>query len=1786
MSLLELTWAPCDGAEYSALSPVIIPAAAAALIVVLLAVDGLSWCCWERSGKGAAPARLRYAGSAALAIAALGVTATVSGGVVVAIAAWMMSGEAEQQSWFPWRPAASDCGADDIRRGPAEIAPVAATAAMGLASAVYGLAVSGRAIASLARGPTAADAGSRLLLALSGTAELSALSALMLGAAAEPLVLWAVWSWAGRGASATAGVVSVCGCVAALSAAALGACRVFAAFGACPAVAEEEAAAQAPPGRPGLRRPSAATADDAAEALLGPGLDDSDDDSGVGGRALPVSSQDLLLLAPGGDRLLAPGADLARLGAAVRGSATRRAQSRKAGPAASFPSRDELCVPGCTCSDLSVRWLSPLFVAGEARQLRPEDLPRLPHDLRAASCRVGGGRRAAGRAGDFALPYPGAGPMALLAAHGLRTRRDRGGGCGRCLAKQCRCRGCCFAAGACCARSGCLRPGRSDGERAGAAALAGQLWSSFGAEFAYLGWLQLLSTAATFAGPLLLRQLLDWVQSTADDGWSGVGWAAALAASASASALLGTHSGVEAALLQARVRSGVVSAVFRAALTRTPRATASDSPGALVNHLSVDPQKITDAVTSAHQLWALPLQVAVTLLLLWREVRLAFVAGVVVVAVMIPLNGFVARRIGTLTSDMMGHRDARVARVAEAVAAPLPMRLQGLEAVVARLIAGSRSPEMAALAARKYLDAVCVLLWASTPALVALATFGTVVWLDPDAARPGTGATAAGRASGALSPSSVFVAVSLLGQLIFPMNALPWVLAGTAEAAVSLGRLGRFLVLDADDDLRDAAEDAAARGSAPRGEHTVNRHRQAARGGPDAATPAAASSEETEPRGRTVLRATGVFGFWPSEGPDRGAEAAGGEEDDASVPHRFRLSLPPARGISVREGECVAVVGRVGSGKTALLRTLCGQMQPVPFGPATARVASSARRAGPVGWAPQSPWIREGTVEANAGAAGAGAAALLRAVSLDEDASRWPGGALRRVKEGGERLSGGQRKRLGLARAAGTAGAAACVLDAPLDALDATVARRVFAAVLAPGGASLLARSGTARVVSTHDPWVAARCSRVVALGGGVILFDGEPRDMPEDVAEAAGLRGWPRALAMTRSPDAGDPAADGAAAAPGGVVSAPSAAEPPGEEDEAEADEARVAGGIDARVCGRYCSSVGWGLVAVILSSLAAMQVSRNASDWWLAQWSAAVASPSPRASGPGTEALQAAIRGWSAASLLAVMACIVAVNVLATALRSFVFACGGLRAARRTHDTFVRTLLAAPPGLWDARPAAQLLNRASRDQYMVDESLPFQANILLAQAAGLIGSLAVIAYASAGLFLLAVPAVAAAYACLQRRYRRSSRELRRLDSVARSPLYAHFASCASGADVLRAAGPAAIAEEAGRCDRMLDESTRAWVASNVASQWLSLRLQGIGVGVVVFAALFAVGSRVLSSDGEASGGAAGMAGLALSYAIPIVGGLQGLISALAETEKEMVAVERIADVLDEARGMAATDEAAAGRRRERAAASGAAGSTGNGADVVVRFSGASLRYPSSRQPSVRGLTLELRRGDRLGVLGRTGAGKTTTLLALSGAVAVSEGSVSVLGRDLAGMDREAVLRAVGWIPQSPFLFRGSVRLNVDPETASLEERGDLARDPARERRRRDALELCGFAVVSESAGDTASAVWPESAVRRVRMGEAVEGWSAGELQLLSLARALLRRAPVLCVDEATSSVDEAASERIREAVDAFVARTGATALIIAHRASTLATCNRFVHVDGGRVREVDRDAAMRLMA
>lgn len=257
--------------------------------------------------------------------------------------------------------------------------------------------------------------------------------------------------------------------------------------------------------------------------------------------------------------------------------------------------------------------------------------------------------------------------------------------------------------------------------------------------------------------------------------------------------------------------------------------------------------------------------------------------------------------------------------------------------------------------------------------------------------------------------------------------------------------------------------------------------------------------------------------------------------------------------------------------------------------------------------------------------------------------------------------------------------------------------------------------------------------------------------------------------------------------------------------------EEKRVAGTVRLGVLCTYCYAVGPLVGILTLASLLLMQLSRNGSDWWLAQWSAAVEGDKDDGganAGPGTTGLQRDLSHWVSDDFLIVFGSIAAINSLATIARAFLFAYGGLVGARWMHERLVASVFAAPMSFFWKTPSGRLTNRFSGDQYSTDETLPFELNIFLAQTFGLAGTVAVLAYSTSGLFLASLPVLLAVYFGVQRRYRETSRELKRCDTVTRSPLFSHFEECVAGEgrQVLRAEGGVSLRRELVKCLTLLE--------------------------------------------------------------------------------------------------------------------------------------------------------------------------------------------------------------------------------------------------------------------------------------------------------------------------------------------------------------------------------------------
>ncbi|MBA0836331.1 hypothetical protein Goarm_008558 [Gossypium armourianum] len=782
------------------------------------------------------------------------------------------------------------------------------------------------------------------------------------------------------------------------------------------------------------------------------------------------------------------------------------------------------------------------------------------------------------------------------------------------------------------------------------------------------------------------------------------------------------------------------------------------------------------------------------------------------------------------------------------------------------------------------------------------------------------------------------------------------------------------------------------------------------------------------------------------------------------------------------KGLLVAVVGEVGSGKSSLLNSILGEMRLV-FG--------SIYSSGSVAYAPQVPWILSGTIRDNIlfgkNLDSQRYADVLEACALDVDILLMAGRDLAYIGEKGTNLSGGQRARLALARAM-YQDSDVYLLDDILSAVDAHVAKWILQnAILGPlvEHKTLSAYLGFASVNDFDASYIHSKLysTNTSNMDKQSPLLENNTLDVPleaQDIIEA----------------------------------------------------EQRKEGKVELIVYKKYAGFAGWFISVVILLSAILMQASRNGNDLWLSYW-------------VDTTGISQGKHSTSFYLLVLCIFCII--NSSLTLVRAFSFAFGGLKAAVQVHNTLLNKVINAPAQFFDQTPGGRILNRFSSDLYTIDDSLPFILNILLANFVGLLGIAVVLSYVQWG--------INENFKFQEAKWLKTgrngaedieiigqlstSRELRRLDSVSRSPIYASFTETLDGSSTIRAFN----SEDyfLARFTELVAQYQRTSYSELIASLWLSLRLQLLAASIISFIAVMAI----IGSHGSLpiSFGTPGLVGLALSYAAPIVSLLGSFLTSFTETEKEMVSMERALQYIDvpqeELRGFQYLNSSWPFQG-------------------VVEFQNVTMKYIPSLPAALNDITFTIAGGTQVGIVGRTGAGKSSVLNSLFRLTPICGGRILVDGLNIVDIPVRDLRARLAVVPQSPFLFEASLRDNLDPLRMS------------NDAKIWDVLEKCHVKEEVEVAGGL-----------EAKVKEAGTSFSVGQRQLLCLARALLKSSKVLCLDECTANVDTQTASILQKTISTEC--QGMTVITIAHRISTVLNMdNVFVLNQGTLVEEGNPNALL----
>jgi len=384
-----------------------------------------------------------------------------------------------------------------------------------------------------------------------------------------------------------------------------------------------------------------------------------------------------------------------------------------------------------------------------------------------------------------------------------------------------------------------------------------------------------------------------------------------------------------------------------------------------------------------------------------------------------------------------------------------------------------------------------------------------------------------------------------------------------------------------------------------------------------------------------------------------------------------------------------------------------------------------------------------------------------------------------------------------------------------------------------------------------------------------------------------------------------------------------------------------------------------------------------------------------------------------------------------------------------------------------------------------------------------------------------------------ISRYYLATSRELKRLDAVSRSPIFAWFSESLSGLSVIRAFNQQSVFIATNQ--RRIDRNQICYLPSISVNRWLAVRLEFVGAMIILIVALLAMAALI------STGVDAGLVGLVLSYALNTTSSLNWLVRSASEVEQNIVSVERILHQTEV--GPEAPPEIPETKPNESWPGKG-----------EVEFRGYCTRYRPELDLVLKSVSVTIKPQEKIGICGRTGAGKSSLLLALFRIIEPVEGTIFIDSVDITTIGLHDLRSAISIVPQSPDLFEGTLRENIDPVGQHAD--ADI------------------WVALSQAHLKEYVEQLPEGLDAPVREGGS--SLSAGQKQLLCFARALLHKSKILVLDEATSAVDLETDAAIQGIIRG-PAFAQVTILTIAHRLNTIIDSDRVLVMDGGKVAELD---------
>lgn len=1273
------------------------------------------------------------------------------------------------------------------------------------------------------------------------------------------------------------------------------------------------------------------------------------------------------------------------------------------------------------------------------------------------------------------------------------------------------------------------------------------------------------SQLISFLGPaIFVRNILEYIEEKdSSSRLEGIGWVIGLLLAEVGRSVFLSMSFFTNTRTGTRARAMILTMVYNK-VSRL-RNVGDRSIGEFVNLCASDADRVHQGVALCSFVFGFPVVITCTIIYTVIYIGPSALIGCGIFLLFFPIQAVIGKLQGKFRTKVVKVSDQRVRMMNEILNCIKLIKMYAWEKSFAKAISGIRHQERKHLMKSAFLQGLNISMALIVPTIATVATFSVHV---------ATGKN--------LTTSQAFTVTTLFNVLVFSLAILPFGIRSLAEGRIALKRLRSLMVME---ELQPFVE----RPADPQVSLSIS--------GATFAWDKVHSYEVKEQNGEGAEKA-GQDGLkLLEEGRDNTTKKGskqGGPRGRGPVEVRTTLeSTLFDIDLTVNKKTLIGVCGSVGSGKSSLLQALLGQMR-IQKGNVTI--------GGSIAYVAQQAWIMNATVKENI---------LLGkpyndsryktarfACSLEQDLKILPNGDETEIGERGINLSGGQKQRISLARAL-YYDMDIYLLDDPLSAVDAHVGQHIFKHCIKG------ALWNKTIIFATHQLQYLSQCDVVLYMKSGKIAERGTYEELIRNNGEFATLiRLFIREVeeelledeedAFLPTPDAQQkPDSPTTPLSPDGIrklvertlsvgqrnnstrdsftdgnfepfklnnrisrrsrgsakrrsskksgleVEAAARREVDEKERRQQAgkliqQEDRAEGAVTFETYKTYMKSAGgYCIFLFLMLFVTACLCGQLFIDTWLGIWLNAASEQkflniTPEKSG--------IIAGNPTNNFYIMVYTLSAVGFfLGILIKSYLMVHFTLKSSSHLHDKVFHKVCRAPMAFFDTTPTGRILNRFSKDLDEIDIHLPFNVDASSLNIVRIFISIGMIATVFPW-FLLGLAPLVVVFILINVVFNRSSRQLKRMDGITRSPIYSHITATVQGLSTLHAYNK--MTEFNAVFKRYLDQNTRPFFMFFCAQRWLAVRLDMLTICIVGIAGLMVVLIKGTLPPA--------FLGLVLTYSLRMTSLLQFTVRQVAETEARFTSVERISYYI---RSVPSEAELEIPDRKP-------APDWPNGG--VIKMSGVKMRYRDGLPLVLDDITFEIRTCEKIGIVGRTGSGKSSLGVLLWRLVEPEQGSMHIDDVDIRQIGLEDLRSRISIIPQDPVLFVGTVRYNLDPFKEHSDNEIWTALERAHLRETVDSLPAQLMAPVSENG----------------------ENFSVGERQLICMARALLRNSKILLLDEATASIDPETDSKIQDTIrESF---KHCTLLTIAHRLHTVMDSDRILVMDHGKIAEFDTPAAL----